>query len=77
MLSKVVFPAPVPPEMRRLARAKTDACRKEAAASSIVPKWMRSVTRSLSLANLRMVRMGPSIDTGAERLAGVDTSSHC
>ena len=63
-LSSVVFPVPVPPLIMMFARARTQARRKAAEASVRVPNRIRSPTWYGSLANLRMVRMGPSIEIG-------------
>ncbi len=64
ILSKVVLPEPVPPEMTILSRAKTQARRKLAIPSVIVLYSINCSIVSLSLRNLRMVIEGPSIATG-------------
>ena len=63
-LSVVVFPAPVPPDTMMLSRPRTQASRKAAVCGLSEPKVIRSSTVSGSVANFRIVRADPSIDSG-------------
>ena len=61
VLSSVVLPEPVPPEISTLQRQAPMMRRISAPGSEIDPKPTRSVIFSLSFLNFRMVRAGPSI----------------
>ena len=63
-LSRVVLPAPVPPEMTMFARARTQAWVKDAPSWVMVPKPIRSETWYGSLENFRIVSSGPSSAIG-------------
>ena len=59
-LSVVVFPEPVPPEIKMLSFASTQVLRKVAASSGNVPNEIRSSIVNGSAENLRIVRIAPS-----------------
>ena len=63
-LSIVVLPEPVPPEMMRFTLETTEARRKPAAASLMLPMRIRSSTPKRSFWNLRMVITGPPTAIG-------------
>src|ERR1700743_1646981 len=62
--SSVVLPEPVPPEIRMLQRQRPITCSTRAASGLMEPNLTRSSSFSLSFLNLRMVRVGPSSDSG-------------
>jgi hypothetical protein len=63
-LRVVVFPVPVPPEMRTLSLPCTQAARKWAALDESEPKLIRSSIVYGSRANFRIVRTGPRRESG-------------
>ena len=63
-LSKVVFPEPVPPEMRILQRLVAATSSTWASSSVRLPKDTSLSNVSFSSLNLRMVRAGPSMESG-------------
>src|SRR5256885_9925824 len=62
--SSVVFPLLEPPEISRLARARTQAWRNAAASSERLPNPIRSSIAYGLAENFRIVIMGPSTATG-------------
>ena len=64
MLSSVVFPAPVPPEIRTFNRARTMPCTSSNIAGVRVSMRSRSSPDSASRLNFRMERCGPSMARG-------------
>ena len=60
----VVFPVPVPPEMRMLSFPRTHCARKSAVCSVSDPSPTRSSSESASRANFRIVSDGPRSESG-------------
>jgi len=64
ILRKVVLPEPVPPEITVLMRASTQALRKFASGTVMVVLAIKSCAVKGRVANLRIVRIGPSSESG-------------
>ena len=60
----VVFPEPVPPEIRTFSSASTQRLRKSTVSELSVPSRVSSVMSSRLLLNLRIVTSGPLRDSG-------------
>src|SRR5437879_2797122 len=75
-LSSVVFPLLEPPEISRLARARTQAWRKAAASSERLPNPIRSSIAYGLAENFRIVIMGPSTATGGSTMVNREPSGN-